>query len=1347
MNKWTEKSFIKKYLLRSFQAISCLLIILFLFYNLFLHGLSPYESHRDYFHQNQYIDETSCAGVFEVRQEFTSKGNLLTNLTVCLGDVANSELQIQLLDGEKVIYTTIINGGMLKPNTWNTIPVDCSDISRDSKYELRITGNNLSSLRLSPTNGESDIFGTCTLDGQESQGTLVVGIQNTYKYVTLGSALHLAVNIIFVILLALLLCYAVLNIEKMYVAHQNSEKKLGLLYAFYFSVYTVLLFNPLVKIRNEVTEFGRVMGGGINAGVDVSKRTGNFSQWFICFAIAFILFYLLANYLKSKAYSEEGTRAAEFLDHVMVLANVNLALRCISYFYKEGQEVAAFVYSEYMIMLVIFLSLAYIIFKLDTKISADHFLRIIVSGLMISYPIAILLTNEWGSGKVLMAVQVIASLVILFTIVTAKINWSKKLFSSLSSTVVMCLAMIPLCTSIFIEMVAILNQHELFLASLREYYFLSILIGVMITVFAAALVYKKNIQVKSWKSLAYPGIVLGIACLWQQIPVSAIYSADVYESANASILVSDFLNFGHIPLVQHYGGHMMTSVWEGILYGLINNDYSGAIFTPYYGYMAAVLAVLFFYLVKHTWNEDAAIVVALFFPFPFYTMWSYWGLGVLVCLAAMSYVKKNTWPRAVVFWFSVVWCATYRLDVGFAFALAAMVSLLSYIISTKNAKAVKQLAITLLAWSVIGFAAWVLLCLAKQVNPIIRLKEFLDLSLSNQNWAYAGIGDAALIRFSWVYLFVPFAVIVSLIVSLFSKEMKKYLGNPKWVLLLTLGFAFVFNFSRGLVRHSLVEAELYTIMWSSYVFLAFFLVSMKKNAKLFLPVFAAFIVSNTLFLAGGIFTDTSIADGATNRIGKFTDTWNLSRFAQEDVAEGQVAKTYWQEIKEKNEVIERIVWEENLYRKVQNYKIVIDALLDDDETFVDFINKSFMYSAMGRECPVYVSQSPLQLSGEYTQEQFIQQIEGVPIVLMPYDKKNNRESSALDGISNAYRYYKVSEYIYRNYVPLCTFENDYAVWCLPERYEEMSLKVQELATSGFEIKDLLANASNLDLHSVEVVANSDGSVNINSTGVDPMVSELQLLFDSALYIDKVMNITIDYETDVSSEMQLFYTTGEGEGFSGNKVLTVRLSSQGTANFLVPMTEFTRLRLDTPEGSNVKITSLRMGQSFCELANYGYDGPYLSEDGMNYSYLPGIHEYALDRLPLLWGEADEKQSVNNNVIATLEYSEGAYRYNIDASEVGDNGNYLKVSIDFYGHDRSGQFETDDESTSASIKIGRLTDGKFETKYVYHFTINEGQKNYMFRISSDYYWYTDLTDAVILECREQLMNVQMEILEGD
>ena len=77
-----------------------------------------------------------------------------------------------------------------------------------------------------------------------------------------------------------------------------------------------------------------------------------------------------------------------------------------------------------------------------------------------------------------------------------------------------------------------------------------------------------------------------------------------------------------------------------------------------------------------------------------------------------------------------------------------------------------------------------------------------------------------------------------------------------------------------------------------------------------------------------------------------------------------------------------------------------------------------LYAITGRKDPAYVSQSPLQLSGEYSQEQFAEQIEGVPIVVMPIDPNDYKASISMDGITNAYRYYIVSEYLCELYTAM-----------------------------------------------------------------------------------------------------------------------------------------------------------------------------------------------------------------------------------------------------------------------------------------------------------------------------------------
>lgn len=1319
------------------KIVICAFIIAWFGNCLYINKFNTSYSYRNYAYQNAVTDTITGNGITSISQKFISKGNILSSVSLYLGEVGDSDISVSLLDENgRGIFSTIINLKDWSANTWNTISVDCNKVERDRTYSLLLEGDDLSSIVLNNGNSDSKIFETCFLDGAESKYTLAVGMQVVYKYVILGYGLQGFISCLIVVGLCWALCFSVINIEKLYFSFIETRRDgKEFWYALYFAVYTVLLFNPLDSIRNEVVAFSRVMGAGFNDGVDVSKRISNFSHWFIYFAIAFVMYFMLTNYLRNRTYTGCNKRMVSFMDDIIVIANVALGLRCITFFYNECQETNIFYYTDYFFILILSITIGYVVLGFDKIIDVNKFMILHISAWLLCLPVSIVITHEWADGRTFAGLQyILSALIFIGCIIMRNYLRNREYDRYPIELCVMCFSFIPFITSLYIELIAVLNQRKIFLTHIRRDYCLVIALLVIIMVAISILFVRKEKQrgVMDWKKITYPALVLGFSFLWQQIPISAEYGADIFETANSSVLINDFLQFGDIPIVQHYGGHMMSGVWEGIVYALINNDFKGAVLSPYAGYIAVPIALAFFYFIKNIWNEDAAILVTLFFPF--YGAISYWGLGLMTVLAAMYYIKSNTFKRAILFWGICIWCTLYRLDLGVAFILACMTAFAIYIIVERNKVALKQLVLSLVAWGIIGITIWFVVCFIKGINPVYRLLEFIHLSLSNQNWAYSSIGDVSVTKFAFAYIILPFTMVLLLVSVVFSEKIKRNIDKDIWVALLILGFSYFYNFSRGLSRHSLAEDTLYICTWSAYLCMAFFAVVKVNNKKLFLPVFTVCILLATLFQTDSNYSEKSIIDSSIAKIGTYSETWTLDQFAWEDAADGETASTYWTQLRENQEIIERVKWTSDIKSEVRGYQMVIDALLDADETFVDMINKTTVYSLINKEDPVYISQSPLQLSGQFTQEQFIEEIDGVPVVMMPCDTVDNRSSESLDGVANAYRYYKAFEYIYQNYVPLCSYENQFAIWCLPDKYDELSKKIKQLRRED-DIESTLLVAD-LPINSLEKVDNLDGTFNLNYTGEDPTIWDLQSYFDITPYIDGNLTVEIDYESDVLGDMQIFYTSDENEDFSGNKVETYTCSeNEGTARFVIPVTEFTRLRFDTPERSNVKIESFRLVACDVSLIDYGYDGPYLQNDGITYSYLPAVHNYDLGKLPVIWGECDKLNSAENTVMSTLSFQDGYYEYSLNKDELGLNGNYLKVNIACA------------ETTTATLTVGEINNGNFETKYLYNFTVKEGEHTYMFRVSNDYYWYIEETNAIKIEPGSQLLDVNMQILEGD
>ncbi len=189
------------------------------------------------------------------------------------------------------------------------------------------------------------------------------------------------------------------------------------------------------------------MGSAFNNGVDVAKRTSNFSHWFICFATVFVLYFLLANYLRNRKFEGEDQKAVRLLDNVIILANLILGLRCITYFADESSESNIFYYSDFIIAAIIFLAVSYILFGLKNKISVERFEAIIVAGLMIALPISIAITHDWALGRGFMGVQVIAAILITSLIRLLRIDWNADELGKITSTFAMSFSLIPFCTS------------------------------------------------------------------------------------------------------------------------------------------------------------------------------------------------------------------------------------------------------------------------------------------------------------------------------------------------------------------------------------------------------------------------------------------------------------------------------------------------------------------------------------------------------------------------------------------------------------------------------------------------------------------------------------------------------------------------------------------------------------------------------------------------------------------------------------------------------------------------------------------------------------------------------------
>ena len=365
----------------------------------------------------------------------------------------------------------------------------------------------------------------------------------------------------------------------------KERRKRSILPALYFTIKLLFQVNPLELSRLCVQKFNRIIGIGIIADVDVVRRISNFYFWFAGFALFFCLFYLLFNYYTPINCEGDRKAISTLYEDFVVIGIVQLFFQGVSFFNKQESLSVEFNYSQGIIILLLFAMIMYMAFHMEKRISSDSYLKNIVIGISLGWVISIIWPSFWNNGEILLFAQGCVLLVLILIAIYLP-GLRSKVINLISWDFVVCAAsMLPFGISFYIELLNIFNQHGIFVGNPWLLFIIIVNLFFLAVIFVARFLKKGFWHYSQWKNWCFPWLVFGIACLSVQIPLQTIYSADFFEFANFSIPISDFFLKGKIPILENYGGHMMSGVWEGLIYGFVNGDIKGAIFSPYSVYI------------------------------------------------------------------------------------------------------------------------------------------------------------------------------------------------------------------------------------------------------------------------------------------------------------------------------------------------------------------------------------------------------------------------------------------------------------------------------------------------------------------------------------------------------------------------------------------------------------------------------------------------------------------------------------------------------------------------------------------------------------------------------------------
>lgn len=783
-------------------------------------------------------------------------------------------------------------------------------------------------------------------------------------------------------------------------------------------IYASALAYLLLLKNTALISLKRTLGSKTMQAADIiTKQVFNFNLKYMSLtALILVVFIYGIIYL----YRRKGIYNDEIFNFIrsaiISVASTLFAFVVLYLFYKNrsnGTKLSLLNYSTLFILCIIGFCLIFIVFRKYLSISFNIFKWIIF--ICLPFAVSSLFIFKNISSQKVVFVAFYFFLVSSITFLIDKLVKGNKLNEETINRLQIALAPIMyslVFISLFLEFVNILNQYNIFITDkviCSELIIAAfIILGFIIFTFVKV---KKRFH---WEKVYYPGIILSLSIFMVQPYLQTAVNTELFESANHALAVSEFFKFGKIPLIETFDAHMMSnSIW-GIIFGLLNHDSFGGMFITYGVYITPILCLLLYKLLKDCFDENFALFMTLLIPLSLKIV-MYVDFAYITIFSLIYAIRKNNF---FVYWSSLVLVCVYRLDTGFAFSIATFITYFTLVFLGKVKLNLKQFGSSLATVLISFFSVYFLICIVKGINGLLRLKEVLSLSMSNVNWAYASLGETNPLAFSFCYIILPFLVVnILLLLVYLIKTNKIEISTSIMVILFSLAFAYIANIPRSMVRHSVVEMQLQLVYFTSILFilLTATIIKTKYRAEIFLIVFFTFVI-----ISGFLTTNTYLN----------TDTLintSLNKIADENLFDENPTRK-----------VERIIISDSMKASSNDVVQMIKGVMKGDETYLDFTNQSLLYALAEKEKPVYVNQSPGLLSGDFTQEQFINQIEKnkdkVLFALLPAEGLGLIH--ILDDIPNPYRYYKVSEYISRNYKPLCKSDK-YVLWCRKEKYSEV----------------------------------------------------------------------------------------------------------------------------------------------------------------------------------------------------------------------------------------------------------------------------------------------------------------------
>jgi hypothetical protein len=542
----------------------------------------------------------------------------------------------------------------------------------------------------------------------------------------------------------------------------------------------------------------------------------------------------------------------------------------------------------------------------------------------------------------------------------------------------------PLFLFFIFESSIVLNQNHIFGFS----YWLMTLVFVGILVFILIRKHKKFVESQEnylFKTLV-PVSLVGCIIL-QQYSFTQIQSTDLFETANFWNPVMQYYRFGEIPFLHNMSSHLISDYFFQFVYTSLNG-FDTSTDLQLYDFLKWALYIYSIYLfaIHYFENKYAAIFFVLLSPFLWFIVSPLYSLVFVSIYFIIKYLESFEKKFLIYFFGSIVFITLWNLTIGVSLVFAAFLFSVSLFIYFKETR-IQLLKII----AVFGISSIACLGIYHFSFPT-HLRQFLLYFSANQAHGYSQLTNSFSIEFALNYYIYPILISLVFVYNFFQLKTKSNI-TKNFVLIFLSGIYF-FSLQRGLVRHSFIENNESLIATTARLIILLEVYHLIKSYKY------AFVA-----LFSGVFVFSTFTTIQTNFEGSSNFVEAKVTFSLNDLP--HLGK----------EKLQRTLPNQEYEWRTKTIVNFLKSNLSQKETFLDFTYNPALYYYTQKNVPSFFSQHIQNTVSEKAQEMNIKELENSSIKYVLFACQNGFGVNDSDGIPNRVRYFRTTNYIFKNFVP------------------------------------------------------------------------------------------------------------------------------------------------------------------------------------------------------------------------------------------------------------------------------------------------------------------------------------------